>query len=296
MTSKFFLLLLPLVQCRININILASTSSNEAAVEATGSISEVISDIERGTFKITDRDLKVAVTKFSGGKPAQAYVKSPTPWNDLYKTYDWNEVRRILEPVTAKISSVTNQNVLISKQDFVNNSTVTATFRTGITKETNDTITSIWKKVGNLTVNQDLSYTVSFLSAIGRINYQNLWGVDNTENRKVFVGTKAAVDVVLQPGQTVTSLLTANHGEIKLEIDYTATLDGSVACNYPSMYRGHHFWAYDINKVLEAAKIQNEVMSKEFVTVKFYNDARIIVLDEFNVKLIDIPVDIVISK
>ncbi|KAJ0170434.1 hypothetical protein K1T71_013805 [Dendrolimus kikuchii] len=300
MTSKFFLLLLPLVDCRININIQASTSSNEATIEATGADSYIISDIERGTFKITDKDLKAAVTKYSGGKPSQVYVKSPTPWNDLYQTYNWNEVRRILEPDTARISSVTSQNVIVSKQEFVNNSTVTATFRTGISQEVNDIITNVWKKTGYLTVHQDITYSVSFLAPIGgasRIIYQNLWGEERSERRKVLIGTSAAVDVLLQPGQSVMALLSANRGTLDVEIDYTANLDGDVACNYPKTYRGHHFWAYDINKVLEAAKLPKEVASKEVIRVKFYTDARITVLDRrYNSKLIDIPVDIVISN
>jgi len=66
---------------------------DSSSVRITGEEWHVINDNEANIFNITDKPLKEAVEKYFGKKPNDAYLHSPTPWNDLYKTYNWEQVK-----------------------------------------------------------------------------------------------------------------------------------------------------------------------------------------------------------
>src|SRR5947207_10532693 len=73
----------------ITVSIVAGADAAHSSVNATGSVQHVITDKEVTTFGIQDSPLKNAVGKYFGKNPNDAYLHSPTPWNDLYKTYGW---------------------------------------------------------------------------------------------------------------------------------------------------------------------------------------------------------------
>ncbi|XP_063366361.1 spherulin-2A-like, partial [Cydia amplana] len=54
-------------------------------------------------FNITSSNLKAAVRAHAGGTPLDVFLKSPTPWGDLYKTYNWPEVKRNTKVKRVKI-------------------------------------------------------------------------------------------------------------------------------------------------------------------------------------------------
>ena len=70
-----------------NISIVAGKDSSSSSVMVQGSVQHVITDEERSSFGLSDSQLKGAVDKYFGKQPNDAYLHSPTPWDDLYKRY-----------------------------------------------------------------------------------------------------------------------------------------------------------------------------------------------------------------
>lgn len=283
MTSKFLLFLLPaIVYGRIQILIKPSLNQNDASVEVLGSSADIITEKERATFRIQDQPLKDAIQKYSGGRPNDAYVHSPTPWNDLYSRYGWRQIERIVYPKSYKILGISSEPVIVKTEEFQNNSTVKAKYSSEISQTVEKVVSSTWSKSGEISMGQEITYSIGFGDAeIGgatRFSYTSSWGEETSKSETVTVGS-ISVQVELEPGQRATATLSATRGSMTVEVLYEANLDGDVACNYADVFRGHHFYAYDINDVLVAGGLPQIVVAKEVITVGFYSTAFIIVDD-----------------
>ncbi|KAJ8707941.1 hypothetical protein PYW08_010307 [Mythimna loreyi] len=122
MVSKYLLLLfLPAIYARIGIKITAGVTEADAKVEYIGENVEIISDIERETWGIGDKGLKGACTKFAGARPGDVFVRSPTPWNDVYRRFNWAQVKRTLKPVRSRVLGIHTKPVIIASRKFSNN-------------------------------------------------------------------------------------------------------------------------------------------------------------------------------
>ena len=66
-----------------NITIVAGKDKQSSAVKVEGEMKHIITEVERGTFRLNDSRLKDAVDKSFGRRPNDAYLHSPTPWDDL---------------------------------------------------------------------------------------------------------------------------------------------------------------------------------------------------------------------
>lgn len=232
-----------------------------------------------------DQSAKTPVlsSRFSGGRPSDVFLKSPTPWNDLYKRYGWSQVRRTLYPRRAKILGIRTEPTAVKSDDFINNSSVRAKYNTGISQQVQDTASSSWSKGGELSVGQEISYGIDVLfGSIGgstSLSYTSSWGEETSKTRTVVIGSNSGVEVELDPGQAVKATLFATRGTMEVQIDYTASLYGDLTCNYPDTYRGHHFWRYDLNAVQNAGGLRKTVDSTEVLKIGFYSDAMVVVTD-----------------
>ncbi|CAB3222580.1 unnamed protein product [Arctia plantaginis] len=272
------LLALPaLILASISIDIIASEDKSEPQVHISGSEVNVISDIEIESFKLYDNELKRAVNADFGATPNDVFLKSPTPWNDLYKKYGWTQVTRIFKPIRAKILSVKYNDKLVSTQVFRNPSTKVATYRALIRHDVEDTIASIWE------TNEQLStdFNISYGTVIGKasVSYTSRWGENVMKSQTVTVGYETGIVITLQPNQNVQAELYATRGAITVQIDYEATLDGYVAVNYAAAYRRHHFYGLDINEVLSAGNMKRSLFSSENITLSYYLDSEVVLHD-----------------
>ncbi|XP_022828433.1 spherulin-2A-like [Spodoptera litura] len=286
MVSKYFLLFLipALVECRISVKITAATSEAEAEVEYSGENVEIISDRERETFDIGDRSLKRAVEKFADAAPTDVYVRSPTPWNDVYKTYKWEQVKRILKPIRTRILGVHTKPVIVATREFENHSGVKAKYNAAIKQEIQETVSNTWSVGGELTVGQEIEYSVNFAagSAGGKtsLSYAASWGNDTTKEKSATLGSSTGVEVELEPGQAVVASLTATQGTLDLEVEYEARLEGVVFANYRNKYRDHYFWAFPVSSVQLAGGLPRTVSSTEKISIGFYTSARVDIKDK----------------
>ncbi|CAG9790147.1 unnamed protein product [Diatraea saccharalis] len=262
----------------IHINVRASTDGG-SAVNFFGENVEVISDHEIQSFNLADSPLKDAIEKYAGARPADAYLKGPTPWNDLFKTYGWPQVQRKLYPRSARVLGVNSQPVIVTTQEFTNNSSLSATYNAGVTHQVEESVNTTWSKGGELSIGSEISYSINLVAAsVGgsmNMSYSSSWGQSTSKNRAVTVGASSGMEVVLAPGQSVVATLQAVRGTMQVEVDYRATLQGVVACNYPEKHNDHHFWSYDINAVMDADGRRKEIDSTEVITIDYYSDAKV---------------------
>lgn len=263
----------------IQISIKAGADASTSSVRASGSVQHIITDNERKTFGIEDSGLKSAVEKYFGKKPNDAYLHSPTPWDDLYKTYGWAEVQTILDLKSSTITGITSEPVIVATKKFVNSSTKVATFDASISDQVNDTTESNWSETDTIDVGQKITYEVSFLGAGGggetSMSYSHSWGQGGSESKSITVGSSSGVTVQLNPGESVEAVLTASRGVMKVRIVYLAHLTGSTAVNYNPTYKDHHFWALPITGVMGAASLSTTREFTEDIEIGYYSDAKI---------------------
>ncbi|QDH81324.1 follicular epithelium yolk protein subunit [Echinicola soli] len=274
----------------ISISIIAGHDESVSSVNASGTVQHVITDEERTTFKLGSKQLKDAVKAYFGKSPNDAYLHSPTPWGDLYKTYSWPQVQMVLVVQSAEILGITSEPVIVKTQEFTNESSKKGTFNVAISDSVNNTTSSNWSTGGTLSVGQKFSYDVKFLGAGGggetSLSYSQSWGIGGQESKSITVGSTAGVSVELDPGQSILAELSASRGVMKVRIRYNAYLIGNTAINYNPTYKGHHFWSLGIGGVMSSGGIQNSVQSTEDIEIGYYSNSKIELKDKTNGKLV----------
>ena len=267
----------------LTVTIEAGSDVAHSTVKVSGILLHVISDEERQTFHLSDYQLKQDAGKYFGKVPDDAYLHSPTPWNDLYKTYGWNEVHTNLEATSSEILGISTESLTVKQQEFENNSTFTADFDVSISQQVSNSVTNSWQTGGALTIGQKFTYEVGFLGtgAGGEtsFSYSQSWGVGGSNTKSVTMGSSSGVMVTLKPRQGVRAVLTASRSVMKVRVTYSAYLTGSAAVNYGHTYKGHHFWDLPIESIMESANNPNFVKSTEDIKIGYYSDGKITLHD-----------------
>lgn len=263
----------------IEISVKAGSDAATSSVNASGSVQHIITDKERTTFGIQDGGLKDAVDKYFGKRPNDAYLHSPTPWDDLYKTYGWPEVQTVLVVQSATIRGITSEPVIVATKTFTNSSSKKATFDASISDQVTNTVESNWSETDTIEVGQKFIYNVSFLGAGGggetSMSYSHSWGQGGSESKSITVGSSSGVQVELEPGESVEAVLTASRGVMKVRVVYRAYLTGDTAINYNPRYKDHHFWALGIGGVMGAASLPTTREYTEDMEIGYYSNSKI---------------------
>lgn len=283
MLSRYFLLiLLPvLVYSSITINIRPGKTESQSTVSFSGQERAILSERERKTFKLDDETLKRASEKYKGKRCTDIYLKPPTPWGDVWRKYDWDEVERIVKPVQARILGISSKPVAVATASYVNHHHhISATYSTSVTQQVEESVGHTWSEGGELSIGQEINYNVNFgAGSVGgttSLSYSSTWGKDTTKARTVTLGTTSAVQVTIPPGGEVETTLTATEGTMEIEVDYVATLtNGDVFCNYENTYQGHHFYAFPLRSLQKIANLTRFVRTTEKIKVGFYTNALI---------------------
>lgn len=270
----------------IEISIKAGLDTATSSVAATGSVQHIITDNERGSFGLSDDQLKDAVAKYFGARPDDAYLHSDTPWGDLYKTYSWDQVQTVLVVDSATITGITSEPEIIAQQTFKNNSTLTGNFDCSIHDSVTNTTENTWSHSNSIEIDQMIKYGISFLGTGGggetTMKYTHTWGESKSESTSVEVGRSTGVQVELNPGQAVQAILTASRGTMNVRVAYRAYLTGSTAINYGGTYQGHHFWSLPIDAVMNTAGISNSISITEDISIGFYANSTVEIKDTVN--------------
>ncbi|KAI8423921.1 hypothetical protein MSG28_002594 [Choristoneura fumiferana] len=270
-------LLLPiLATATIQIDIQASDTYSDTRIQISGSSESVVTEKDRELFKIRDWELKQAAYMYSGGRPDDVYVKSPTPleWGDLYSKLDWPEVTRTIIPKYAKILDINTNSVIVARKHFKNRSQWPSVYGGKLSQQADMTVKNTWITGGSYNFGEQVSYSISIGSgSIGKsrsVYFSNWFGYGHETSSGISIGSDISVQPTLQPGQEVNVVLTATRGVVRVEVTYEATLSGLVGVNYSGKYKGHHFWGYDVNGCLKAVGKPRKITFKEVIEIGFY--------------------------
>lgn len=185
-----------------------------------------------------------------------------------------------MKPVKIRILNFKNIPVTIYSQEFINNSSLKVVCDTNITRNVSDTVETLWSINNELDVSQDITYAVKINVSYGNSYFfKTKWGVDVMKANTYEIGAKNTTQIELGPHQKVVAKLIAIRRSVDVEVTYKATLDGYIACNYGKKFQGHHFWGYNINDVLDSAKMPKEREFKEIIRIKYFSSSKIIVFD-----------------
>ncbi len=268
----------------ISITVKAGADQASSSVSASGSIQHVITDQEVAAFGIKDDALKNAVAKYFGSRPNDAYLHSPTPWNDLYSTYGWPQVQTILVLQSATITGISSNPEVIASNKFSNESKVPGTFNASVTTQVANTESTTWSQSTTLSFSESISWKVGF-EGLGEAGGSVTWGFSqtfgqsDTQSQTVTVGSTQGVSVTLQPGESVQANLNTSRGTMNIRIVYKAYLTGVTAVNYNPTYRDHHFWALPIDAVMAAGGINNSMTVTQDIQIGYYSNANVTLTD-----------------
>jgi hypothetical protein len=265
----------------LSVDIVATTSAQSSSVNVTGRIEHVITDKERTSFKLNDAQLKAAINAYFGRAPNDAYVRSPTPWGDLYTSYGWPQIKTVLLPKSAQILEITSEPVVVARNTFINNYNRETTFNTSITTSATNTSESNWSESNTIEVSQMIKYELGFLGTGGggetTLSYSRGWGVGGSNSTSITVGSTSGAEVPVVPNWGVQSLISASRGTMKVRITYEAHLEGCTVVNYNPAHQGHHFWCLGIEGVMQAGGITNSIEFTETIEVGFFANDNIVV-------------------
>ncbi|CAB3247252.1 unnamed protein product [Arctia plantaginis] len=188
---------------------------------------------------------------------------------------------RTIKPVKARVLGVQSKPVAVATAEYVNNhNKIAVSYSTSVSQSVEETVEHTWSKGGDLTVGQDITYSVNFgagsAGGTSSIAYTSSWGEDTTESRTVTLGTTSSVQTTIPPGGKVVAVLSASQGTLEVEVDYEATLNnGDVFCNYAATYKNHHFYAFPLRRLQNLQNLTKTVRTTEKISVGFYSSARI---------------------
>lgn len=267
----------------ISIAINAGADESSSSVVATGSIQHIITPTEVAAFGIEDGPLKGAIGAYLGRVPDDAFLCSPTPWGDLYSSYGWPQVQTLMTVQSATVQEVTSSPTIIASQVFHNPSSKPALCNCAVNQEVSVTAESSWSDTTTIEVGQSISYGISFLGSGAQgetsFSFSQASEIGGSESEIVTLGTNAGVEVLLDPGQSVTAELSASKGTLKVLVTYQLSLSGWTASNYSDRYRDHHFWGIEVNGVMSAGNIPTTITLTETIEVGFYANSSITVVD-----------------
>ncbi|KAJ7530853.1 hypothetical protein O6H91_14G021700 [Diphasiastrum complanatum] len=234
------------------------------------------------SFGIGDYALKNAVQAYFGRWPNDAYLKSPTPWNDLYKRFGWSQVQTVLVVQSSTITEEGSQPVMLSYQNFVNNDSQEATFTASMSAQRSNSVSTGWSNSHTIKFDQKINYSIAFGAKVGgesSLSYQYAFGESGSESVTTTLSSGSGVTVKVPPHQTKHAILTASNGYMKVRIVYEAHLTGVTAINYNPTYQGHHFWALDIGGVMTSGSITNKFTITEDIVLDYYSNSTLEVGD-----------------
>ncbi|CAB3256079.1 unnamed protein product [Arctia plantaginis] len=280
----FMLVLLDIVKAKVSIEVDVSKTGN-VTLTHSGIEVNVITDDDIRQFNLKDANLKAAVSKhYKSGKPKNVYLKSPTPWGDLYKTYHWEQVSIVLSIKSVRVKNLTKNPIIVMSQDFENLSTQPVKVNTGISHTIENILTTSWSKNQEFTVSQEISYDVNliFAKASGTtgFSYTTNWGVSEEKTKTETVGANTGMETELKPGQAVTAVLSATAGFLEIEVIHKMSLRGNLAVNFRNPFKNHHFWGPPILSVLRSGGMATEKTTIETIKFGYHVDASLKVFDK----------------
>ncbi|KOB73627.1 Follicular epithelium yolk protein subunit [Operophtera brumata] len=287
--KKLTILAVILTVCSAKINIYIKTSDylNKTEVKHTGRDIKLVTDEEVALFNITHANLNRGIRIEMGKIPDDIYLRDPTPFQDLFKEFEWPQVERVLSIKSAKIEEFMKDNIVIKTHEHINNTSLSIQSKTDMMEMVENTVLSIWSTNG---LPKDLiNYGVNIDFGNGNWSFNDTWRDETLKSVQLPFGASKGL-VHLKSGQTIVSKLTGNKIVMLIEVEYIAKLVGNIIADYDRLYGKYHFYSPALLNIMRAANLKNEVVTTEFLEVRFYTNPKVEVFDtdtgeELNVEL-----------
>ncbi|GEM_PF-846795 len=263
----------------VSINISVTNTQEDSQVSIFGNAVAVISDTEIETFGLGLHNLTSAVNAYFGKTPNDAYLRSPTPWGDLYTTNKWPQVQRKFTFQSADITSFSSSRVVIDSQSIVNNTNGLITTNIGMTKIVDFQCSATWSGESGISLaahipvqiqaEHDLeTYSFTFSDAF----YQN------SQNSKAVPFNAQYLAYAAQVETSTEAYLVVDRYTMTVHCVFVSSLIGDVAVNYNPTYQSHHFWPLPIESVMHTAGMPTFFTTELTFLITYYFNPRI----EFN--------------
>ena len=275
-------LIIPTIYAKINVDI-SATNDNKREVHISGSVTNLITEEERKTFGLTDEKVKQTIAKYFGTIPDNVYLQSPTPWGNLFKTMNWQQIRRVVLPQKAAILSAKSEPVLVKTKEFLNEGSTEKSFNTEMIEYVTNAVSSKWDSDGKLDV-EDVLYEFDMKTEPTFLTFLSKWGEDTDKYMPMTIGSQ--VQMTLAPKQKVLTELYVTKEEMVIRVDYETSLEGSVAMNFDKLYKGHKFWSVNINNILASGGLKTVVHTSEMIDFVQFTDPRVVVKDAMSGEVI----------
>ncbi|CAG9572649.1 unnamed protein product [Danaus chrysippus] len=227
---------------------------------------------------MSDSNLKQGVRIELGRIPDDVFLNESPKYGDLYETYNWTRIRRNLCVKKAEIMDVISKNVIVNKIDHINNTTKKSKIRINEYFPVENIISSAWSKDG--LPDDDIYYNMNIDLILKKVTLENKWSNTKLKTVEIQFGLKNPGYVEIEPGETITTKLTARKTTALYKITYKAQLTGSIIANFAHEYGKYHFYAPKISDIMKANRLNNEIITTEVIEIKCYTDPRMDVFDK----------------
>ncbi|CAH0403738.1 unnamed protein product [Chilo suppressalis] len=273
-----FLLVFPVVcQSKIKINITVASYIKNVITEFQGEDNKVVTDHEKELYNITLENLNRGMRVELGKAPDNLFLKDPTPYGDLYKRYKWPEVKRNLKVVNAEIVDLIRKEGVLKTHEHVNNSTEAVKKIRSLYDFVESSVYSSWSKTGLPA--EETFYDVNVNFGDTKFVYENEWRDRTLKSTLVKIGVTKKGRITVKPGQTVVTKLKAFKTIITIKLKYKAQLIGNLIGDYERLYGKYHFYSPNINNIMGAAGLTNDIETTESLEVVCYSDPSLHVYD-----------------
>ncbi|XP_023938323.1 spherulin-2A-like [Bicyclus anynana] len=278
MVSKLLpiLFIIPIIYAKIEIDI-SATNEKERDVRIAGSYVDLIDDVQKQAFELTEENLKKSISSYFGWAPDNVYLRNPTPWGGLYKSLNWEPVKRVVLPKKATILTVETKPELIKIKSLNNDDSEKKVYNEKIEHHFETTVSSTWDE--NALEGEDIHYHFDMKKPEVTKYFGFTAKLGENTFKTLPINIEKELMITLEPKQNAKIEVLATKEIMKIRVDYETGLVGAVAMNYDKEYKGHRFWAMDINTVLEAGGMRKNLQSSEVIDVVYYKDAKVLVKD-----------------
>ncbi|KAB8032067.1 ETX/MTX2 family pore-forming toxin [Fluviispira multicolorata] len=266
----------------ISFDIVVGADRSSSNVTAIGYESHIIRQDERELFQIgKNSQLLDVVENHSGNRPEDVNLtNSDEPWGSLYDKYDWQPVTSNYMIKDIVVTEIKQVPVIIANKVFENKSRKIATYNASISDSVANTVESTWNTSNKISAGFSIKGKVQVYGAEVEpslsFGFEHAWGKGGTTRQMTTVGSTTGLSVTLNPNESVIAELVATRGKMNVKIKYYLILTGFAAVNYFPEFKGHYFWAYPINNILNGEKYK---VITENIQIDYYSNAKVVLKD-----------------
>ncbi|KAJ0170436.1 hypothetical protein K1T71_013807 [Dendrolimus kikuchii] len=256
----------------IDIEIATLRNSCNANVRVSGHRTMPINDEDIKLFELTPETLMQGVAELHGKPPLDVMLTQT--WADVYTIFSaWKPVEKTVKAVGAKVVDANYTIVNVATRRYINNSDVTASFKSCFTETVINTVSSTWSN--ELRFNAGINYKLKFPGSVD-LGYTAKCGTEVNRSQSVKITAEDSVNFKLGPKKAVIVHLNSRKNKIFVKIEYEISLVGEVFCRYiepPSLMT---FYRLSVNNVLNKMNKPTVVKLSEVVELDYHSDGEIV--------------------